>query len=517
MNEEVERPAQVAKLWFPRDTIVIQAEDKLFQVSSGVLAARSTVFRDMIAFPQPTSDDTELVDGSPVVHLHDSAEDVTAFLSAIFDSSLLGILRLANKYDVQYLYRRALTHLAAAGWYTRTSHEPHGDHTITPSNATIEDALSITCAVAEVGALWLLPWAYYTTTTFAADHIIPVATGKWEQYGLKCLACHAHMVRGTVAVNEFLASAPPCATQQRTAPGFLRLREAGEGPRPDLRLHRRPRAGAFEKGMCAACCVVATERHAEALSTFWEGLPRVFGLPPWAELHAMQKAAMREDNEPTLAEYVPAPALLTKLTPSSSRSQWYRRTGVIPFGCLENSVDVGRFWIVSCGHFWICEGGTNRKLARADLLHTPTFSLVSRRYRARQWHHSILIVQLSSESAAVPCPTLGLEDSREQQCYWGSLAAPTEEFMSEFGGGREGLTRGIISRIPGLDKIVDSTVRGQSRIRTNTSWSCQGQIRSLDTDNADDELQPTQKWDLGEWISRGERYNNVPAVIEVAC
>ncbi|KAJ7159379.1 hypothetical protein C8R43DRAFT_881836 [Mycena crocata] len=106
-----------------RDTIVIRAETKIFQVSRAILAARSTVFRDMIAFPQPTSGDVEISE------LHDSAADVEVFLRAIFDSSffmpapepielsvVLGILRLSHKYDVQYLFRRALQHLAEGEW-----------------------------------------------------------------------------------------------------------------------------------------------------------------------------------------------------------------------------------------------------------------------------------------------------------------------------------------------------------------------------------------------------------------
>ncbi|KAJ6589288.1 hypothetical protein B0H19DRAFT_886340, partial [Mycena capillaripes] len=61
----------------------IQAENRIFRVSGGILAARSTVFSDIIGLPQPQSGDTEQIDGCPVVRLHDSAEDVEAFLRAI--------------------------------------------------------------------------------------------------------------------------------------------------------------------------------------------------------------------------------------------------------------------------------------------------------------------------------------------------------------------------------------------------------------------------------------------------
>ncbi|KAK7017628.1 hypothetical protein R3P38DRAFT_1310626 [Favolaschia claudopus] len=71
---------RVEDLWFPTDIIVIRTESKIFRVFSGVLAAKSSVFRDMIAFPQPPETETENIDGHPVVRLHDKPEDVEVFL-----------------------------------------------------------------------------------------------------------------------------------------------------------------------------------------------------------------------------------------------------------------------------------------------------------------------------------------------------------------------------------------------------------------------------------------------------
>ncbi|KAJ7652646.1 hypothetical protein B0H17DRAFT_957806, partial [Mycena rosella] len=126
---------RVEDLWFSNDTLVLKTQQKIFRVSKSVLAARSTVFSDMAAFPQPVDGDTELIDGSPVVTLHDSADDMEAFLRAIFDSSyfmppptsvgldvILGILRLSHKYDVQYLHRRALEHLSVQ-YYRSSVHD----------------------------------------------------------------------------------------------------------------------------------------------------------------------------------------------------------------------------------------------------------------------------------------------------------------------------------------------------------------------------------------------------------
>jgi hypothetical protein len=78
------QPQRHQELWFDDGNIVIQAGNTQFRVYRGVLAARSTVFQDMLSFPQPP--DSELVEGCPLVQLHDSTAEVTVFLKAIFDS-----------------------------------------------------------------------------------------------------------------------------------------------------------------------------------------------------------------------------------------------------------------------------------------------------------------------------------------------------------------------------------------------------------------------------------------------
>lgn len=78
-------PTRVEELWFSDGNLIVQAETSLFRVYGAFLAARSSVFKDMLSFPQPA--DAEMVEGCPVVRLHDSADDVTCFFKAIFDSS----------------------------------------------------------------------------------------------------------------------------------------------------------------------------------------------------------------------------------------------------------------------------------------------------------------------------------------------------------------------------------------------------------------------------------------------
>jgi hypothetical protein len=78
-------PTRVEELWFSDGGLVVQAEQSLFRVSGGILAARSPVFKDMLSFTQPP--DAETIEGCPVVRLPDRAADITVFFRAIFDSS----------------------------------------------------------------------------------------------------------------------------------------------------------------------------------------------------------------------------------------------------------------------------------------------------------------------------------------------------------------------------------------------------------------------------------------------
>lgn len=75
---------RVDNLWFPDHNLVLQAGNRLFRVSGGILAARSSVFRDMLSIPQPESQ--PLIDGCPIILLHDSAIEAEYFLKALFDS-----------------------------------------------------------------------------------------------------------------------------------------------------------------------------------------------------------------------------------------------------------------------------------------------------------------------------------------------------------------------------------------------------------------------------------------------
>jgi hypothetical protein len=75
---------KVSELWFDDGNIVLHAGNAIFKVYRCLLAARSSVFRDMLAFPPPP-EGNETLDRCPIVQTCDSAQDMKYFLKAILD------------------------------------------------------------------------------------------------------------------------------------------------------------------------------------------------------------------------------------------------------------------------------------------------------------------------------------------------------------------------------------------------------------------------------------------------
>ncbi|KAJ6502953.1 hypothetical protein C8R47DRAFT_1039465 [Mycena vitilis] len=295
---------RVDDLWFQDGNLVIRADNKIFKVTKSIVAARSSVFRDMVAFPQPdTPNDLggEKIDGCTVVVLHDLARDVEAFLRAIFDSSyfmpppdtadihdILGILRLSHKYDVQYLHRRALRHLEGQLYFQSIQAFRN-----CKEDLDIVDS-GVLAAVHEVSALWLLPIAYYKACFFAPATSTQLQT---EHHSQQCLKARLDLAREHVVSIAFLKRSGANATcmlprECNTARTLFRIRRCWSDVHP-LQVWDRPEwMHMAAHGMCSPCLQKAQTMHSDALDKLWDRLPVIFDLPPWAELHAMRKAAM---------------------------------------------------------------------------------------------------------------------------------------------------------------------------------------------------------------------------------
>jgi hypothetical protein len=92
-------------LWFTDGSVVLRAENTLFKVHISQLSRHSVLFHDLFTLPQakespltpvvgqsPHSNSLAKLDGRPVVHLHDIAEDVGNLLTALYDGPCVASL-----------------------------------------------------------------------------------------------------------------------------------------------------------------------------------------------------------------------------------------------------------------------------------------------------------------------------------------------------------------------------------------------------------------------------------------
>ncbi|KAF8193257.1 hypothetical protein K438DRAFT_2017820 [Mycena galopus ATCC 62051] len=297
MSEEYTR---VDDLWFFDGSLVIKTEKKIFRVSKAHLAARST--------------GDELIDGIPVVVLHDAAEEVEVFLRAVFDSSyfmpppepayfaeVVAILRLSHKYDVEYLHRRALQHLevdfyrgSVKEYMTIKSRRLKYSPIKFMMNVHRDDFTLIRVA-REVGALWLLPTAYHGVSTRGFEAFLS-DLDNGEHYVRTCLAGSYRLERANIKVHLFLLEAEPgpycedlngsCAAAHTEWRSQV-LNGSHFGP-----ISSSLYISNYAANFCIPCHEAATENTKEACDTFWNNLSSYFDLPGWPELNAMREVAI---------------------------------------------------------------------------------------------------------------------------------------------------------------------------------------------------------------------------------
>ncbi|KAF5312195.1 hypothetical protein D9619_003820 [Psilocybe cf. subviscida] len=126
---------KINNIWFDDGNLVVIAGRKVFRLYQGLLARRSPVLRDMLSIPQPEAstaiDDADRtviqalnldVKDCAVVRFTDKPQEVEWFLSGFLGDSLItqysanipaltGILRLATKYEVNFLRKWAVVRL----------------------------------------------------------------------------------------------------------------------------------------------------------------------------------------------------------------------------------------------------------------------------------------------------------------------------------------------------------------------------------------------------------------------
>ncbi|KAJ7616581.1 hypothetical protein FB45DRAFT_1008037 [Roridomyces roridus] len=295
---------RVPELWFEDDNLILRAENHIFRVSKGVLAARSSVFRDMLSFS--ATDGDEQIDGCPVVRLHDSPMDVTYFLRAIFDSAffepppaktelavILGIVRLSHKYDVHFLRRRALLHLDTGFPTSLAIYEVSGSETFASDG--LDDALRAISVSSEVGATWLLPTAFYFLCYSDMRDILrspfwPLLAPLDQEttivsYTKQRTACPPVLPFLRIPFTEGCTSLDRCSAYKEAY-----LADVGAWNMSDPLGSYRDWSP-FESKICDYCLKKSEEYHKTARAKLWDELPAVYGLPGWDVLEKLKAEA----------------------------------------------------------------------------------------------------------------------------------------------------------------------------------------------------------------------------------
>ncbi|KZP30457.1 hypothetical protein FIBSPDRAFT_926324 [Athelia psychrophila] len=253
-------PLVRSDIWYDDGNVILQAGCTQFKLYRGVLGENSSVFKDMFSFPQPPLVGTELVDGCPVVHLSDSAEDV--------------------KYVLQAICPREETHYK---W------------TLVQEPGCLFELVTF---ARTTGMLSILPGVLYTCCNeYSASEIIGGVKGTdgyisslRTEDQLACLAGHrAICVSQLQTTYDWLSSdyrSAGCISIdhcRKVRQNFMMTHFTATSLSPigglDLWGDRR-----LSNLMCLQCTGAAKKSHGKRWLEFYELLPSLFGLPPWAEL-----------------------------------------------------------------------------------------------------------------------------------------------------------------------------------------------------------------------------------------
>ncbi|KAJ6506840.1 hypothetical protein C8R45DRAFT_970698 [Mycena sanguinolenta] len=305
---------QSRHVWFSDGNIILEAANISFRLYGQLVAAKSAVLADILSFPSYT------IGGVPVVQMADDDEDLEALLRAILDSNffmpppsplhlatVLSILRLSRKYEIYYLFRRALQHLDALyptelSTFLIVSPFPCG-HIIFPEPA-LSGHLEVLKAAMDADAQWLLPAVHYTISCAPLRQII-VLGAPWsallEQTRNLILMAHSWRLDRCYKVHAFAlgrVSESGCTDPLGCARSFSHCATtligliARDLPLDPLRFWDEEGIAKYERVRCAACRVGMRKECAQAGEDVWAGLPRTFECATWPELRVMRDAAM---------------------------------------------------------------------------------------------------------------------------------------------------------------------------------------------------------------------------------
>ncbi|KAF9034386.1 hypothetical protein BJ165DRAFT_1563754 [Panaeolus papilionaceus] len=313
--------------WFDDGSLVLAAGNTMFRVHASLLSQCSTVFKDMFSVPQlPNSTSPEaMVEGCPVVHLHDSPEDVECILNAIYEypysndaaspitpmkfSMVSAFLRLGNKYDIPHLRDHAVSRLRNEYPFAYSPESPY------KLRGYLElykgRAFDVSCLAYNEGIFSLLPITLHLITSSLTTK--EILDGFTRPDGTKAVlpqpllyACilgkeKLRKVMCTESYKFLTQPTPPyCAQHTRCLESMRYLAKEIWQPFPDLRYalcytwHMiRVDLASRDVKFCDDFSKKLSVLHQEGRKMVWEALPDIFGFQSWEEVKRMDPVESR--------------------------------------------------------------------------------------------------------------------------------------------------------------------------------------------------------------------------------
>lgn len=297
------------KLWFEDGSVVLHVQNHLYRVHRTMLSKTFETFKDMFAVPQPL--DQEMIEGCPVVHLHDDdAMDWQYTLEALYDTlffgrlgslkcplttvlvPLPGILRLCTKYRALAIRKTCIFILG--------NHFPVDSHRANYRSLKVhqhESAARTIAMARDTNAVTLLPYAFLCVAdqnrgTHNMIYDSPLLTAEDKATALNGLYTLIRVQREHMFpfVDKFV---PPPACRRHCRPedcfewyhrNVDRLIWFAFQWKDDEVLFKQA-----SEELCPACHKMVVETFNEGRQKVWEMLPSIFRLgKDWDELRRIQ-------------------------------------------------------------------------------------------------------------------------------------------------------------------------------------------------------------------------------------
>ncbi|KAJ7150720.1 hypothetical protein C8R46DRAFT_1198262 [Mycena filopes] len=241
---------QADGLWFPADVIILRAEGVIFRVPKSILGAR-------------------------------------------------------HKYDVKYLFKRAIDHLEPFYPVELPKLDRTGGVNVQIDgydDDPLEYDLEVISTFHRVGATWLLPYAYYTLGVYSVHDLLN-AGSQWDNLpqALKqtCFLLPTLQIEGTQRLHDALTPLSTCESSTACDSAkfrFLKHRAdahwhfVAQDPLPGINFHFTREE--LTARLCDACAAQAGRNYTSKRAEIWDELPDNCGLEGWDVLLEQRRVAL---------------------------------------------------------------------------------------------------------------------------------------------------------------------------------------------------------------------------------